>query len=79
MVKYVRFNDMEYSTTDSEADPDYEPLMECASCADSYEIIEEQNEKLFKLNSKIKSLENEISTLRKIIINIAGEIKVFLD
>lgn len=79
MVKYVKFNDMEYSTTDSEADPDYEPVMECESCADSYEVIEEQNEKLFKLNNKLKCLENENSVLRKIIINIAGEIKVFLD
>jgi len=79
MVKYVKFNDMEYSTSDSEADPDYVPVMECEACADSYEVIEEQNEKLFKLNNKLKGLENENSVLRKIIINIAGEIKVFLE
>jgi len=79
MVKYVKFNDMEYSTTDSEEDPNYEPIMECESCADSYEVIEEQNEKLFKLNNKLKGLENEISILRKIIFNITNEIKTFLD
>lgn len=79
MVKYVKFDDMEYTTTDSEADPDYQPVMECESCADSFEVIEEQNEKLFILNNKMKSLEQENVLLRRIIINIAGEIKVFLE
>jgi len=78
-VKYVKFEDMEYTTTDSEADPDYQPVMECESCADSFEVIEEQNEKLFILNNKMKSLEQENALLRKIILNIAGEIKVFLE
>jgi len=79
MVKYVKFEDMEYTTTDSEAYPDYQPVMECESCADSFEVIEEQNEKLFILNNKMKSLEQENALLRKIILNIAGEIKVFLE
>jgi len=79
MVKYVKFEDMEYTTTDSEADPDYQPVMECESCADSFEVIEEQNEKLFILNNKMKSLEQENALLRKIILNIAGAIKVFLE
>jgi len=78
-VKYVKFEDMEYTTTDSEADPDYEPVTECESCADSFEVIEEQSEKLFILNNKMKSLEQENALLRKIILNIAGEIKVFLE
>lgn len=75
MVKYVKFNDIEYSTSDSEADPDYQPIMECESCADSYEIIEEQNEKLFIAEKTIKKLQAEISKLRQVIINISGEIQ----
>lgn len=79
MVKYVKFNDIEYSTSDSEADPDYQPIIECESCADSYEIIEEQNEKLFVAEKTIKRLQAEISVLRKIIFNITNEIKIFLE
>lgn len=75
MVKYVKFNDIEYSTSDSEADPDYQPILECESCADSYEVIEEQNEKLFVAEKTIKNLQAEVSKLRQVILNIGKEIQ----
>ncbi len=75
MVKRVKFEDMEYTTTDSEEDSDYAPVLECEACAESYEVIEELTEKLEQSRNQIKNLNEELSKLRKAIIIIAEEIK----
>ena len=73
----VKFCDLKYTTSDSEEDPDYVPEKdgECEDCADSYTIIEELNETIFEQNNKIKKIKEQLDKLRKIIINIATEVK----
>jgi len=75
----VKFRELEYTTTDSEEDPDYNPDEDmkeaCSGCCESFGLIEDLNETIFNLKEKNKRLNQDIRQLRKIILTIANEIK----
>jgi len=75
----VKFRELEYTTSDSEQDPDYDPGMDmkqaCSGCCESFALIEDLNETIFNLTEKNKKLKQDIRQLRKIILTIANEIK----
>ena len=74
-MKSVSFRDMEYTTSDSDNDPDYVPEKECEGCAESYEIIDELHETICKQKKKIEKLKQELKNLKECILKFGAGIK----
>ena len=74
-MKSVSFRDMEYTTSDSDNDPDYIPEKECEDCAESYEIIDELNETIFKQKKKIEKLKQELAKFKECILKFGAGLK----
>jgi len=74
-MKSVSFRNMEYKTSDRDNDPDYIPEKECEDCAESYEIIDELNETIFKQKKKIEKLKQELAKLKECILKFGEGIK----